>query len=302
MKLRTMVPGDFSKVAELIYHSTNAWYEARLGHRVFQGKAEDCLVFCEVYETLDPGCGLVVEEPGGEIIGSCFFHPRETHSSLGIMNVHPDSFGKGVAGRLLRRIVEMAEERQLPLRLVSSALNLDSFSLYNRAGFVPVAVYQDMLLEVPENGVVSESHPNIVRKAVLTDVDAMARLEMEVAGIRRETDYRLFVENRDGFWDARVSLDESGAMNGFLVSSDHPASRMIGPGVSRDSEGMATLLVAQMDRFRGRKVLFLLPVKETELVAKAYGWGAKNCELHFSQVRGAFQEPKGLIMPAFLPE
>jgi hypothetical protein len=33
-----------------------------------------------------------------------------------------------------------------------------------------------------------------------------------------------------------------------------------------------------------------------------YDWGARNCELHFGQVRGAFQAFRGVNLPAFLPE
>ena len=36
--------------------------------------------------------------------------------------------------------------------LISSAMNLDSFSLYNRVGFRPRMVFQDTLLSVPETG------------------------------------------------------------------------------------------------------------------------------------------------------
>ena len=95
-------------------------------------------LFPETYEALDPGCTLVAEHPRtGRLMGSCFHHPRETHVSLGIMNVHPAYFGMGVARRLLRAITDDADARGLPVRLVSSAFNLDSYSLYTRAGFVP---------------------------------------------------------------------------------------------------------------------------------------------------------------------
>jgi hypothetical protein len=33
-----------------------------------------------------------------------------------------------------------------------------------------------------------------------------------------------------------------------------------------------------------------------------YDWGARNCELHFCQVRGEFQAFRGISMPSFLPE
>jgi hypothetical protein len=33
-----------------------------------------------------------------------------------------------------------------------------------------------------------------------------------------------------------------------------------------------------------------------------YDWGARNCELHFCQVRGEFKPFQGISMPTFLPE
>ena len=33
-----------------------------------------------------------------------------------------------------------------------------------------------------------------------------------------------------------------------------------------------------------------------------YALGAKNCELHFAQVRGAWTAPAGVVMPTFMPE
>src|SRR4029450_1138689 len=110
--------------------------------------------FYEVYSALEPGCAVVAENTRtGRLMGSCFYHPRKHHVSLGIMNVHPNYFGGGVARALLQHIIDYTERRGCKaLRLTSSALNLDSFSLYNRAGFVPRYAYQDMFLKVPERG------------------------------------------------------------------------------------------------------------------------------------------------------
>jgi hypothetical protein len=33
-----------------------------------------------------------------------------------------------------------------------------------------------------------------------------------------------------------------------------------------------------------------------------YALGAKNCELHFGQVRGPWTAPTGVVMPTFMPE
>lgn len=303
--IRTMKPQDFDEVAELIYLSTNAWYESKVGHAIFQCRPQDCRLFPEVYEDLDPGCGLVVVSNGsGMIVASCFFHPRELHMSLGIMNVHPNYFGHGLAGRLLSQIVDEAESRDLPLRLVSSALNLDSFSLYSRFGFSPFAIYQDLILKVPSKGLPEGSHADLpkVREAEIPDLTDIGRVEFEVAGISRERDYAYFLENQGGIWHTLVSIDKDGIVDGFLTSLDHPASKMIGPGVARTAAGAEALLRAQLDRFRNEQVVFLLPTTERGLIENAYAMGARNCELHFGQVLGAAQPVAGVVMPSFLPE
>jgi GNAT superfamily N-acetyltransferase len=304
-KMRPMKAADFDAVAELIFLSTNSWYQQRLGHAIFQCRPQDCRIFCEVYDDLDPDGGLVLEHSRtGMIVGSCFFHPRETHVSLGIMNVHPNYFGHGIAGRLLERIIDEAEDRDLPLRLVSSALNLDSYSLYNRHGFVPFCLYQDMFLTVPESGLPGKADPALprVREATPPDITAMGRLEFEISGISRERDYCYFIENSTGIWKTFVSLDEKGEVDGFLNSVDHAATKLIGPGVMKSEASAEALLRAQLDRFRGKGVVFIVPAEQSGLVRTAYSLGARNCELHLGQVRGTAQPVTGIVMPTFLPE
>src|SRR5260221_5723156 len=68
------------------------------------------------------------------------------------MNSDPNYYGQHDAGRLLKFITDFADREKKPVRLVSSAMNLDSFSLYTRAGFVPRMAYQDMYIPVPAEG------------------------------------------------------------------------------------------------------------------------------------------------------
>src|SRR5438477_3290703 len=134
MQIRTASDQDASELAELICVSLNYWYQTHARSPVFSRGPQDAEVFYEVYSQLDPGCALVAEnERTGRLMGSCFYHPREHHVSLGIMNVHPNFFGHGVASTLLRRIVQFSESQRKPLRLTQSAMNLDSFSLYTQA-------------------------------------------------------------------------------------------------------------------------------------------------------------------------
>lgn len=303
-ELRPMEKVDRTEVAELIYLSTNTWYQTHGRPPVISGGPATADVFFDVYEALDPGCGVVaVSTRSGRLAGSCFYHPRPTHVSLGIMNVHPNYFGFGVARALLKHIVDYAEREQKPLRLVSSAMNLDSFSLYNRMEFAPQVMFQDMYLTVPAEGLPFRTEGDRqVCTATIADVKAIDRLEQELVGISREKDYRYFIENRDGFWHVVVYPDECDGVAGFLVSVNKPGFTMLGPGLARTPQQAATLLLAGLNQCRGRTVVFLVPSQCTSLVQQMYQWGAKNCELHVSQVRGSAQPVQGIQMPTFLPE
>ena len=304
LRLRAMERRDWAAAAELIYVSTNYWYEAGGKAAIFSGGPEVAELFCQVYEDLDPGCCVLAESVRtGRLMGSCFYHPRETHVSLGIMNGHPAYFHQGVARRLLRFITDLADAQGKPVRLVSSAMNLDSFSLYTRAGFVPRQTYQDVQLSVPDGGLAhSTSGRERVRPATPADVPAMLALEMEVSGIAREQDYRTFIQNTQGIWHVSVLEGPTGKLDGFLASIAHPGSRMIGPGVARTQQDGAALLLAELDQHRGDSPVFLLPVDVAGLVQQVYAWGGRNVELHIHQVRGAFQPFRGVNFPTFMPE
>ena len=302
--LRPMERADWPEVGRLIHDSTNAWYEERGFPPIFQNGVESTQLFCKVYEGLDPGCCvLAVDGNEQRIAGSCFFHPRPSHVALGIMNVHPDYFGQGIARRLLHFVVDKAEGLQLPLRLVSSAMNLDSYSLYNRAGFVPRAVYQDMLVPVPTEGLswrpVGRER---VRTAVAGDVPRMVELEMSVHGLSREQDYRYFLENELNIWRVSVFEEEDGQLLGFLVSVKHPGSHMLGPGVAQDGQVGAALIAAELEHHKGSCPLLLVPTEEVALIQQLYNVGGRNCELHLGQVRGELIPKKGFVMPTFMPE
>lgn len=304
LRIRAMTRDDWPEVAELIHVSTNYWYETNRNFRIFPCRPEQVDLFCRVYEDLDPGCCLVAEHPETKrIIGSCFYHPRETHVSLGIMNAHPSYFGMGIARQLLEKICHLADEKQLPLRLFSSAMNLDSYLLYSRAGFAPYASFQDMFLEIPEEGLaVTVPGVNHVREATRDDLDAIVRLELELAGIERGKDWRYFLENQEGIWHVSVMESPEDELLGVLGSVAHPASRMIGPGLARDEESATALLLSELNHHAGAMPVWLIPTDCRLLAQTLYSWGARNCELHFGQVRGGEAGFSGVFFPTFMPE
>lgn len=312
MQLRPATADDKYELAELIYCSLNFWYSMHGRPGTFQGGPETMEVFYDVYDDLDPGHNVVAVNPRTErLMGSCFFHPRRHHVSLGIMNVHPNYFKCGVGRALVEHIIDFTDrEGYAALRVTQSAINVDSFSLYNKAGCVPRYAYQDMILQVPESGLDrSVEGQDRVRPATPDDVPHMAALEWEVSGITREADYAYAIDNRRGFWHAAV-IDSGGAgpsgapspIDGFMISCGHPAMNMLGPCVARSEDAAAALILDGLRQYPGRSPVFLIPMEKERLVCRMYDWGARNCEMHFCQVRGRFKAFDGVNMPSFLPE
>jgi len=305
IEIRTMTTDQWPDVARLIHDSTNAWYLNHGMPACFAHGPESTLLFCQVYESLDPGCCFVAVDPdSGQIVGSCFWHPRPTHISLGIMNVHPENFGRKIATRMLQAITEIADQQKLPVRLVSSAMNLDSFSLYNRAGFVPETVFQDMLIRIDDRVIKmgGEVVDGSVRPAADSDIDGIVRLEQELLGVRREKDIRMFVRNVSGIWHTLVHETPNAELDGYLVAVRHPASNMIGPGAAR-SESTMLAMTGQMLSFHRDNTAVMLVSASARLLSRSLGqWGARNCDLHLSQVRGKTALPAGIIIPSFMPE
>lgn len=297
MTVRTLQKDEWDEVAELIFRSTNEWYLSNLNRVCFAGDDSSvCRVFPETYEALDPGCCLVVEIEG-KLAASCFYHPRERHVSLGIMNVGGEFSGRGFAGILLDEMISRAGTK--PLRLISSALNLDSYSLYTRAGFRPVAVYQDMYF--PSGKSLPPAGPG-VRVAEIGDLADIVALDRELGGLERAGDFRHFLADEAGIWSGFVR-EASEGISGFLFAVNHPGSRIVGPGAMRDSGDALELIAAALTTYaEDESPIFLIPAARNDLVRELYQAGARNCELHVTQVRGEVIETPGIMMPTFLPE
>ncbi|MCF0234370.1 MAG: GNAT family N-acetyltransferase [Thermoguttaceae bacterium] len=303
--VRFKTAADNPAVDALICDSLNVWYKKNRGVERACASPQAASIFTRIYDALDPGCCVVAEDlDSGKIAGSCFYHPRPTRTALGIMNVAPEYFGRKVSTRILAKIVEIAEERGLPLTLVSSAMNLDSFSLYNRAGFVPTEFFQDMMVKSPAGGVAVDAPAGVViRDATLDDVPAIVALEREICGVEREKDYRFFIENEHKIWGASVAYDAAGKLCGVAVSVNDPGSAMIGPGCSRDEGVLAALIRAELNRYPGAWApVVLIPRKALAVRRAMYALGAINTELHVAQALGETAPIDGFILPTFMPE
>lgn len=296
---------DREPIAQLLHSALVHWYESRLGQgKRFGDRHDPFTLFPDVYEALDPGECVTARTASGEIVGVCFSHERETHVAVGIVATSPDVCGRGIAKSMMLLVLEKARRLGKPAQLVSSLLNLDSFSLYTRLGFVPGAIFQDMLITVPETGLPVDAPTGIasVRDAISADVPRIADFELAQQGIRREKDFAFFIRNEVGAWRVLISESADGSVNGFLGMSTHPTCTMIGPGVAAEEETALRLLWKALDGLRGKTLVFLVPCAASELVRSAYAWGARNVELHVAQSTAPVSGAKGIVFPTFLPE
>lgn len=303
--LRPLADADVPEYTRMLFASFNAWYwKHGLGRDFFGCAPEDLAVIYDVYNDLTPGCCIAAfDAKTDQIAGACFYSPRETHVGLGIMCVHPNCGGRGVGRALVEHILKYTRDHGYrSCRLVGSAVNLDSFSLYNRLGFVPRAAYQDMVLTVPDSGLGgSVAGDDRVRPAVIADVPAMGALELEISGIKREIDYRYAIESPRKLFQACV-YDNGQGIDGFLLCIQHPASSIIGPCVARTEEAALALIKQASQRYRGSGVLLVVPMERRKIVEQLYAWKAVNVETHLAQVWGEFQPYRGIYLPSYLPE
>ena len=185
-------------------------------------------------------------------------------------------------------------------------MNLDSYSLYNRADFVPRAVYQDMLIQVPADGMACIAVPpelsRQVRPAKSSDAPVMSQLEFEAVGIDRSQDFRFFIENAQGIWRTLVIENARGEITGFMGSIRHPASNMVGPGFARSEQEAIALIYTSLEHHCDNSAVVLIPSTAVAIIRAMYAWRARNCELHLAQVRGHWLTPHGVVIPSFMPE
>ena len=117
--LRPLSESDRHAVGELIFASINVWYGKHGCPDIYTCEPRDVEIFFDTYNDLNPGCSIAAEHPEtGVLMASCFYHPRESHVSLGIMTVSPSHYGRGLGARLLRHIIDYTESNGFPaLRL-----------------------------------------------------------------------------------------------------------------------------------------------------------------------------------------
>ena len=115
--LRPLAEADVEEYSDLLFGSFNAWWwKHGLGCDFYECRPQDTAIFYDIYNDLTPGCSVAAfHKETKRMMGACFYHPRETHVSLGIFSVI--SFN---SNNLISMISEMLRSDGLAICMASS--------------------------------------------------------------------------------------------------------------------------------------------------------------------------------------
>jgi GNAT superfamily N-acetyltransferase len=224
--------------------------------------------------------GLVAERDG-DIVGSAFQDERGVIVGVGPVSVDPHA-GDGVGRALMEALLRRSRDREVVgVRLVQTAYNYRSLSLYAKLGFVvrePLSVFQGSTGGLAPAGAT-------VRPAVSADADACDRLCRRVHGHDRHAEVQGAI---DGGMATIVERD--GAITGYTTGLGY-----IGHAVGRTDDDVIALL-ASAEKFTGLGVL--VPSRNTALMRWCLDTGLQLVQQSTLMTIGLYNEPHGSWLPS----
>ena len=170
------------------------------------------------------------------------------------------------------------------LRILRTVFGYDAFRGAQAEIVAHVAGGSDALVLMPTGGGKSLCYqlPSLLREGCGIVVSPLiALMRDQVAGLI-EAGVNAAVLN------STLSPQEANEVERRLIAGDLDLlyvapERLLGPGVAADEEAAIALLWKALDGLRGKTLVFLAPCAASTLVRTAYGWGARNVELHVAQ-------------------
>lgn len=290
--VRPLGSAELDSVAVIFHDAFNELYERR-GYGPIVADAGVGRAIAETYLALDPEhCFVVTTE--GVVAGSGFLHPRGGVAGVGPITIDPRLQGRGLGRLLVSEICQRADRLGLQsLRLIQDSFNESSYALYTRLGFQPRQVYARASFAALRG-----KGQQLLRVAGHSDLARIGALEKELLGFSRPLDYDLLRHNGEVF-----VLEAHGVLEGWLARLSRGSVTVLGPVLSRTSEGMRRLVVeASRDLPAGMEVRLLLPPDCHELHEELARHRVEIHSLCNYMVRGSFDRLRGYYAPTLFPE
>ena len=280
LTIREATPDDAPACARVMFDA----FEALATRHAFPsepGTAEFTAFQINAILATDGMFGLVAERDGA-IVGSAFQDERGKIVGIGPVSVDP-SVPDARAGRaLMTALLRRSEERDVAgVRLVQTAYNYRSFSLYARLGF---AVRE--LLSVFQGTPSAPAIPGAaVRQATADDVAQCDQICRHVHGHDRHGELAHWVQ----VGTARV-VERGGRITGYATGFGY-TWHAVG-----DADDDIIALLGSAGEFTG--LGFLVPARNTRLMAWCFDAGLKIVQQSTLMSMGLYNEPQGTWFPS----
>jgi hypothetical protein len=227
------------------------------------------------------GIYALVAEQDGVVVGSAFQDERGTIVGIGPVSVGPAAQG-GVGRALMEALMRRCEERAVAgVRLVQTAYNYRSLSLYAKLGFVvrePLSVFQGTTS--PKGQVTGD-----VRAATVDDIERCDDICRSVHGHNRDGELRSWVT----VGMARV-VERGGRITGYATGCGYLFHAV---GIT-DEDVIALLANADMIVGLG----FLVPSRNPRLMTWCLDSGLRLVQQSTLMSIGLYNEPQGSWLPS----
>jgi len=186
---------------------------------------------------LELGQGFVLRNGAGKVIATAaWWAYGEAHASAGMIIVAKAAQGRGHGARLMDALLAAAHPRTIMLNSTAEGL-----ALYERRGFVRVGV-------IEQHQGVSNKRPqappaSLVRAMAPSDVEAVARLDLQATGWARRQMLDRLIRAGDGH-----VLVHDGELRGYAISRLFGRGHVIGPVVADSPTDARALIEAALAR------------------------------------------------------
>ncbi|MCJ7511275.1 MAG: GNAT family N-acetyltransferase [Dehalococcoidia bacterium] len=282
-----MVPDQVEAVGKLVYE---AFRDVAIRHG-----------FKPIYESLDfatlhmrnlsrrEGFTSFVAIEGGQPLAVNFLDQRNDIAGVGPVAVGVEHQGRGLGRMVMEALLEQAEVSGFQsVRLLQTAYNMVSFSLYCRLGFDAKEEIAFLRGRPPDD----ERTVGAIRECTPQDLDALDDLSLDVLGFRRRGDVKTIMP-----FVRPLVVEREGRLVGFVCRFPTPSGILMGPAVARDEEALKDLIVGAA-RLAPGDLRPVVPVSCPSLLRWALQAGFSLSELGTLMVRGTYEAPAGASMPS----